>query len=84
MKLIRYAIQCRDLNYLKSDWDGGLTRVKCSAADNVLDADLYKEKSIAERVIKETLNGSGFLFTTYDDDNPPVKVVKVKFDTKVS
>lgn len=73
---IRYVIQMRNGDYMKQEWDGSLERVKLRSFDNPLDADLFKSKSITERVLNKILTGNTNLLVLYDDDNPPVRVVE--------
>jgi hypothetical protein len=78
INVIRYAIQMQNGDYMKQEWNGSLSRVKIESVENPIDADLFRIKSITDRIVEEVLTGNANLFVTYDEDNPPVKVVKFK------
>jgi hypothetical protein len=83
MNCIRYVIKLRNGSYMKQDFDGSLERIKIRAIDNPIDADLLRDKGLAERVIDEILTGNTNILVLYDDNNPPVEVIEINITMKL-
>jgi hypothetical protein len=83
MMIVRYAIQMKNGNYMKQEFDESLERIRIRVVDNPIDADLLKDKSVALRTINEILTGNTNLLILYDDDNPPESVVELKIDVNI-
>lgn len=83
MMIVRYAIQMKNGNYMRQEFDGSLERIRIRAVDNPIDADLLKDKSVALQTINEILTGNTNLLVLYDDDNPPESVVELKVDVNI-
>jgi hypothetical protein len=75
--MIRYVIEMKNGSYMRQEFEGSLERLKIRTVDNPIDADLLKDKSTAERVLKEILTGNTNILVLYNDDNPPIKVVEL-------
>jgi hypothetical protein len=54
-----------------------LGQLEIWAVDNPIDADLFKDKNTAVRVLTETLSGNTNIVVLYDEDNPPQSVVEL-------
>jgi hypothetical protein len=82
--VVRYAIQLRNGNYMKLEYDGSLERLKIRPVDLPIDADLLKEKGVAVRALNEILTGNTNLLVLYDEDNPPKRVVELKINWEIN
>jgi hypothetical protein len=78
--MIRYVIEMKNGSYMRQEFEGSLERLKIRTVDNPIDADLLKDKSTAERVLKEMLTGNTNILVLYNDDNPPAKVVELEIE----
>ena len=84
MIIRRYVIELRNGSYMKQDFHGSVELIKIRSVDNPIDADLLKQKSIADRCLSEILTGNTNIMVLYDDDNPPVRVVELKINYNVN
>lgn len=84
-KVIRYVIRMKNGDYARQDFDDMVAgRVKMWSTDNPIDADLFKNRTTAQRVVDEVLSGNTNLLVIYNDENPPqdVQELEIEFTIK--
>lgn len=83
MMYTRYVIQLKNGDFMRQEFHETLERVKVFSVENPLNADKSTTFSMAKEALDNILSGNTNLLVLYDENNPPERVVEVKFSYEI-